>query len=193
MLAAQDPERRGAIVIGVLLVLFGGLALLGNLLSYDLVAVGWPLFVVAAGLALFALGVSVGAPAGVGFAIPGGIVTMAGLVLAVQNATGLWATWAYAWALVAPGGVGLGMVAYGFLTGTRDIARGGMPPLLIGLGLFLGFGFFFEAILGLDTGTVAQVDSIFAAGFVLLGVVVIGLGLMGRRRPPGTQETDVTR
>jgi len=41
--------------------------------------------------------------------IPGSIITIAGLVLAVQNTFDLFATWAYAWALVAPGGVGLGI------------------------------------------------------------------------------------
>lgn len=193
MQAVQEPGRRSAIVVGVALVLFGVLSLIGNALSFDLVAVGWPIFVIAAGVILFALGIGVGGPAGLAFAIPGGIVSMAGIVLAFQNATGLWATWAYAWALVAPGGVGLGMVLYGLLTADRGIARAGLPPLLVGLGLFLGFGLFFEGFVGLDFGRIVGFETLFAAGFILLGVVIIAVGLVGRRSRGHDQATDITR
>src|SRR5437899_207347 len=50
-----------------------------------------------------------------GALVPGGIVTVTGLILAAQNATGDWASWAYAWTLVVPGGAGLGL----FLQGLR--------------------------------------------------------------------------
>ena len=38
---------------------------------------------------------------------------MLGLVLAYTNSTGDWPFWAYAWALVVPGGIGLGMYLQG--------------------------------------------------------------------------------
>ena len=193
MQAVQEPGRRSAIVVGVALVLVGLLSLVGNALSFDPFALGWPTFVIASGVILFALGIAVGGPAGVAFAIPGGIVTMAGIVLAFQNATGLWATWAYAWALVAPGGVGLGMVVYGLITADRGIARAGLPPLLIGIGLFLGFGFFFEGVIGLDAGRIAGFETLFAAGFIVLGVVMIAVGVVGRRSRRPDQATEVTR
>ena len=60
----------------------------------------------------------------------GGIVTMIGVVLAVQEAYGLYQTWAYAWALVAPGGVGVGLTVYGLLARRGDDLRGGPDDAL---------------------------------------------------------------
>src|SRR5512134_3895148 len=111
--------------------------------------------------------------AGAALAVPAGIATMVGIVLAVQNATDLWETWAYAWALVAPGGVGLGLLLYGLLTRQPDVATGGGWALLVGLGLFLGFGFFFESVIGLSGDKVAGMETLMAAGIVGIGIVII--------------------
>ena len=176
-------RRRGTLVLGAILVIVGGLALVGRQLDVDLVGVGWPLFVLVPGLGLLVGSLFVGGRPGIGLAIPGGIVTMTGLVLAFQNATGAYETWAYAWALVAPGGVGVGLTLYGLLSGERDPLRAGIPVMLTGIGLFLGFGFFFEGVLGLS-GRRPFDETVFAIGLVVLGVVVVGLGLVGRRPVP---------
>jgi hypothetical protein len=107
---------------------------------------------------------------------------MTGIVLAVQNATGLWETWAYAWALVAPGGVGIGLLTYGLLTRQPDVARGGGWALMVGLGLFLGFGLFFEAVIGLSGARLAGADTILPAGLMVLGLVIVVLSVVGRTR-----------
>ena len=66
---------------------------------------GWPLYVIIPGITLLVVGfISLGS----GALIPGGIVTVTGLVIAYQAVTDDWASWSYAWALVVPGGVGLG-------------------------------------------------------------------------------------
>jgi len=179
-----DGGRRGSIVLGAILVVVGLLALLGRQLDVDLVSIGWPLFVLLPGVLLLAGSLFVGGRPGIGLAIPGGIVTMTGLVLAFQNATDAYQTWAYAWALVAPGGVGVGLVIYGLLAGQRDSLRAGVPVLLSGLGLFLGFGFFFEGILGLSGARFVGFENAFAVGLVVLGVIVLVLGVVGRRSPP---------
>jgi len=174
------PER-GTIALGVALLAIGGLALLGRALSIDILGLGWPLFVLIPGILLFVAGLSVGGRAGLAMAIPGGIVSMVGVVLSVQAATGLWATWAYAWALVAPGGVGLAFVLYGVLTGQPDVARDGVPILLTGLGLFVAFGLFFEGVLHLSGAALPLADSVLAAGLVVLGVVILVVGMSGRK------------
>jgi hypothetical protein len=120
---------------------------------------------------------------------------MVGVVLTFQSATGLWSTWAYAWALVAPGGVGLAFVLYGLFTGQGDIARGGVPILLTGIGLFIGFGLLFEGVLNLN-GENGLAEPILAGALVALGLVVILIGLV--RRSPATPtsppySTDTTR
>jgi len=179
-----DGGRRGSIVLGAILVVVGLLALLGRQLHVDLVSIGWPLFVLLPGVLLLAGSLFVGGRPGIGLAIPGGIVTMTGLVLAFQNATDSYQTWAYAWALVAPGGVGVGLVIYGVLAGERDSLRAGVPVLISGLGLFLGFGFFFEGIVGLSGARFVGFENAFAVGLVVLGVIVLVLGVVGRRSPP---------
>lgn len=182
----MDTSRRGTVLLGLALVLLGGLALAGRFMNVDLLSLGWPIFVLAPGIVLFAAGVAVGGKAGLGLAIPGGIVSMVGVVLTFQSATGLWGTWAYAWALVAPGGIGLAFVLYGLLTGQGDIARGGVPILLTGIGLFIGFGLFFEGVLDL-TGEDGVPELLLAGALVALGVVVVLYGLLRRQpveRPP---------
>ena len=67
---------------------------------------------------------------GSGLTVAGSIVTMVGLVLLYQNATGNWKGWAYAWALVGPGGSGLGMLLYGTRSGNRKMARDGFWQIL---------------------------------------------------------------
>jgi len=177
----RPAEQRGMIVLGGLLVVVGILALAGRALGYDAFGLGWPLFVIAPGLLLFALAVSAHGTAGSAIAVPAGIVTMVGIVLAVQNATGLWATWAYAWALVAPGGVGIGLLAYGLVTGQRESVRAGLPILGVGLGLFLGFGLFFEGVLGLNGTAIVGAETLLAGGLVVLGLVLLAGGVLGSR------------
>lgn len=177
-----SDDRRAMATIGVLLVALGVAFLVARQLDVDIGRVGWPLFIIVPGVVLFAVALSTGGSAGAALAAPAGVVTMTGLVLAVQNATGLWATWAYAWALVAPGGVGLGLLVYGLLTRQPDVARGGAMTTLVGLGLFVAFGFFFEAIIGLSGFRLAGADVVLAAALVVLGLVIVGASLLGGRR-----------
>ncbi len=179
-------DRRVMLAIGLVLVAVGAGFLLARQLEIDLRDAGWPMFVIVPGLVLFVVAFVVGGRAGTGFAVAGAVVTVTGLILAVQNATGLWATWAYAWALVAPGGVGLGLFVYGTLTGQRDLALPGGSALLVGLALFIGFAFFFESVIGLSGDRIEGLDALLALGVVVLGVVILGFGLFGGRGRPST-------
>lgn len=181
MVVQPDPARRGAIAVGVVLIVLGLAALVGRVISLDLFSIGWPLFVLVPGVLMFATAVGIGGRAGIAVAIPGGIVSMVGLVLSVQAATGLWATWAYAWALVAPGGVGLAMAVYGLATGQRDFVRLGLPILGVGLGLFLAFGLFFEAVIHLNGLQGRGWESLLSLGLIAIGLIVIVGGVVNRR------------
>jgi len=105
----------GLVVLGAILVVLGALFLAGQLapVSFDVGHYGWPVVVILPGLAFLAFGLFLDGASGL--VIPGSIITIAGLVLAVQNTFDLFATWAYAWALVAPGGVGLGIALQGIV------------------------------------------------------------------------------
>jgi hypothetical protein len=174
----QDRDRRGGngersmLSIGILLVLLGVFFLVSEQMNFDFNRYGWPMFVIVPGLLLLAVGLAISHEGGLGAAIPGGIITMTGLILAFQDATGAYASWAYAWALVAPGSVGLSMALWALLHRRWDLFDAGIKSLATGLGLFVGFGLLFENIMGLDNSqsTVALRDA--------LPIMAVGLGVL---------------
>jgi hypothetical protein len=137
--------------VGVVLVLLGVFFLASEQLNLDFGRFGWPIFVIAPGLFLL-LGLAIPHEGGLGAAIPGGIITTVGLLLAFQDATGTYASWSYAWALVAPGSVGVTLALYGLLHRRWDLLESGLGTAAVGLGLFIGFGLFFENVLSIDNG-----------------------------------------
>ena len=168
--------------LGVLLIVAGIVFLAARLLPFDVGQYSWPVFVIGAGVVFMALGLAGRGLAG--FVVPGSIVTMVGLILAVQNAFGLWAAWSYAWALVFPFAVGVGIALLGMQLGQPEQVRIGSRMAGTGVVLFLVFGAFFEGILhvsGVDLGSV---------GDLLIPVVLIGAGIvlivvrMATNRPP---------
>ena len=146
-MTGQASTQRGALVIGIGLILLGVAALA---VQAGGLRVGWPVWIMGPGLALMFGAFAIGGSGGSGMAAVGGIVTMVGVVLAVQDAYGLYQTWSYAWALVAPGGVGLGLTIYGFLTRRWEDARGGLGALIAGVVIFLVGFLFFEGVIHLS-------------------------------------------
>lgn len=179
----QPADNRGGVVLGVVLIGLGLLFLADRVVGLDLATAGWPLFVIVPGLLLFVWGLSMTGREGVGLAVGGGITTVVGLILAVQNATGLWATWAYAWALVGPGGTGVGLLGYGLSHRDQGLVTSGLRSLGSGLALFVAFGLFFEGVIGLSGQPFLTSDS----GPVILvvaGVVILLVGVLRGRRLP---------
>jgi hypothetical protein len=142
------PRRGGSsAALGVVLVVVGVFALLIVLSGVDLTQNGWPLFILIPGLTLLVIGfLSFGSVA----TVPGGIVTMLGLVLAYANSTGDWPIWAYAWALVIPGGIGLGMYLQALRDRDQQALRTGRTLMFIGVMIFLIGFVLFESILGIS-------------------------------------------
>lgn len=136
-------EHRGSLIFGLLLVGLGIVFLAQQFLGAPLLPWLWPLMFLLVALVFFAGMVSGGKEAG-GLAIPGSIFMMLGLVFLYQIVFNHWESWAYAWALVAPTGVGIGIMIYGWWSDRIDLRRAGVIITLIGLILFLAFGAFFE-------------------------------------------------
>src|SRR4029450_5002021 len=88
------------------------------------------------GLALLRIGVAARGRLGEVLAMIGGLVTVNGLVLGVQNATDRFDTWAYAWTLVVLAGPGIGRWLLGAVRGRRDLAAGGGRLIAAGLVAF---------------------------------------------------------
>jgi hypothetical protein len=179
----ESGSSRGAFAVGALLIVLGAAALVVRVSGVN---IGWPVWVILPGLALLVAAFALPEPGGSGLAAAGGIVTAVGTLLAVQDATGTYASWAYAWALVAPGGVGVGLLLYGLLTRRGDIARGGLASLITGIVLFLVGFLFFEGLLHLNGDRFAGLTSL-SVPIVIMGIgaaVLVGAIIPGpwRRR-----------
>jgi hypothetical protein len=182
-------SRLAGLLLGLLLVAAGLGLLLAQLygidIRLDLIGLGWPIFVIVPGLLLLVGGLLADDEPGIGLSIAGGIVTMVGLILAYQYMTGHWASWAYAWALVAPGAVGAAMVLWGLLHLHGKTIRGGLSTLGVGLILFLVFFGFFEGVLGIggERGLAGLGRTALPIALIVAGVLVIAARLWPRRRP----------
>ena len=166
--------------LGVVLVVVGIFALGVVVLGVDLTQYGWPLFVIVPGLTLLVVGFVGG---GVGASVPGGIVTMLGLILAYQSSTEDWASWAFAWALIVPFGVGLGL----YLQALRDrdpvMLRRGRTLMFLGLMITLIGFVFFESILGIsgkDYGLFGK--AALPALLIVIGVILLVRSIQRSRR-----------
>ncbi len=171
--AMRSFTPSSSLALGVVLVVVGIFFLLMRLFNVDLSTYGWPLYVIIPGVTLLVVGF---VTFGTGALVPGGIITMIGLILAYQNATSDWASWAFAWTLVAPGGVGLGIFLQGLRVRDWKQVRLGRNLMFWALLLFM-IGFtVFESIFDIsnfDYGIVGR-----AALPVLL--IVIGVTLLAR-------------
>jgi hypothetical protein len=169
--------RGGEAVLGGLLVLLGLVVLAGQAVDLEVGEVAWPVLVIAPGLGLLGLGLAAAGRLGEVLAMVGGVVTMAGVVLGVQNATDRFETWAYAWTLVLLVGAGMGRWLVGVVRGRGELARSGGWLIAGGLGGFLGLAVVFEVIIGIGGGPVES------GGRYGLAVLLIGAGLvlLGRR------------
>jgi hypothetical protein len=167
----------GDTALGALLVVLGIAVVVGQAYDLDLGRVAWPVFVVVPGLALLGLGLAAsGRPASV-LATAGGVVTMTGLVLAVQNATDRFETWAYAWALVFLAGGGAGRWLLGALRGRGDLVDSGRWLVGAGLAAFVVLAVFFEVVIGFGDG-----PRVSGSRYVLAALLILaGLALLGRR------------
>jgi hypothetical protein len=179
----DDASRRwpgGEAALGGLLVLLGLVVLLGQAVDLDFGQVGWPFFVIVPGLALLGLGLASAGRLGEVLATVGGVVTMAGVVLLVQNATDRFETWAYAWTLVLVVGPGIGRWLMGVVRGRGDLVASGGWLIAAGLVAFLVLTVFFEAVVGIG-GRGGALSG--AAGRYILAALLIGAGLvlLGRR------------
>jgi hypothetical protein len=159
-----------SLAIGGGLIVLGALFLLGTVFRINVWGALWPFFIIVPGLLFFVGMVALGKP-GAPLAVPGSIVTTVGLILFVQNLTGLWATWAYAWALIFPTAVGVGIAITGLWGDDTNAIRVGTVMAGIGLAILLFFAFFFEVILNLN----GLRSGVF--GSIMMPVLIIGAGV----------------
>lgn len=165
----QQKYSGGNIIFGLLLIGLGILFLLEQVLRIDLWSIVWPYFVIAAGLLFFA-GMVVGGRDAGALAIPGSLITTTGLILLYQYTFNTWVSWAYAWLLIVPTALGIGMFVNGWWSGRIDLRRAGGMVALTGLIMFAIAGAVFEIAFG--------IIGIRSAGQILWPFMLIALGIL---------------
>ncbi|MCD4685692.1 MAG: hypothetical protein K8S97_07135 [Anaerolineae bacterium] len=151
-----EQRNSGRAAMAVLLITLGMLPLMG----WGLI---WPVFVLLPGLGMLAIALYGGRGGAAAMSMPGTFVTGIGALLFVQNLTGYWASWAYAWTLLGVF-VGLGFTLMGQRLDAPSLSALGRWFVMCGLGAFAFFGIFFELL-------------IFNTGGALLPVLLIAVGL----------------
>jgi hypothetical protein len=171
--AAPVRTSNTTLALGVVLVVVGIFALGVAISGVDITQYGWPLFVIVPGLTLLVVGfIGAGAAA----SIPGGIITMAGVVLAYDSYSGDWASWSFAWTAVTPFGVGLGMYLQALRDRDTPALRRGRGLMFIGLILFIVGFVFFETIVGVS----GRDYGLFGKGALPLLLIIFGIVLLVR-------------
>ena len=185
----SSQRNAGALVGGSLLILFGLLAMFGQIFrSFNFWNTFWPFFIIGFGL-LFFVGMFAGGRSVSGLAIPGTIIAAIGLMLFYQNITGHWESWAYGWTVIVMA-VGLGIFIMGFWGQNASQRSAGLGVLRIGLILFIIFGAFFELIF--TSGMPFGLRGIFfPVALILLGLYLIltRTGLLPGRETPADSES----
>lgn len=170
-MSANNSPGRGGLITGILLVGLGALFLLGQFFDFDLWStLLWPLVIIVPGV-LFFVGMALGGRSAGPLAIPGSIVTTVGLLLLYQSLSGHWESWAYAWTLVFPTAVGVGLLINGTWSAMPSLRESGMKWITAGLVLFVVSGIFFELLLNISGGVIS--DVVWPALLILLGLYLL--------------------
>lgn len=173
----RGPAAIPAVAIGMLLVVAGVVLLAGQLLDVDLGDLGWPVILIAIGVALLLIGLVVARESGL--VVGGSVLTVIGLILFVQDRTGLWSTWAYAWALI-PAASGLGLALWGVRSADGRDVRNGFWGLMGGLAMFAVGFLFFEGFIGLSGDRLPLPEWVLPVFVIAVGLVFLGRALIER-------------
>jgi hypothetical protein len=168
----SQPAAKSAktnLVIGVALIGVGLLFIASQFLNIRIGRFIWPFFILAPGAMLLSFAFSRKVINGEPLAILGSMTTTLGLLLLYQSVTGHWASWAYAWALIAPTSIGAGLWLYGSHRDRPEMISSGKTVVTVGLTIFLVGAVFFEMLLGISRlgGVLIPVVLILLGGFLL--------------------------
>ena len=172
-----NREAPPGVVLGAILIVIGVGVLAVRYLDIFAGQDTWPWLIVGLGAVLFVVGLIV---PNSGMVIGGTVVATIGGILAWQNTTGLWATWAWIWTLI-PVASGVGSLIGGLRTGDRRMRDSALWQIVIGLAMLAVFFLFFEQFVGLSGGQIAAPEWIMPVVLVGLGVLVLVRGVIGPR------------
>ena len=173
---------RGALILGGGMLLMGVILLLGRLVGISFTAYLWPFIFIVPGMLVFLTALSTESSSGEGLSILGGILTMLGFVFLAQSVTGLWASWAYVWALIAPTSVGISQMVYGMRKERDKIVQSGRKLANLGMVMFVIGFVFFELIIGVSGFGLARFGlPVFPMMLIFAGLIVLYSTLVHRK------------
>jgi len=132
----------------------------------------WPFVFIIPGLIILFIGKSSGEINARGVTILGSLIVVLGLIFQIQVITYLWASWAYAWALIAPFSLGLGQWIYAIERNERQYIEVSRRLMIIGLFLFFAGFLFFELVIGISGFGLASY------GLPVLPMMLIFIGIV---------------
>lgn len=175
-------SRRSTFLLGAGLLILGVIMLAGQLLNVRLGNFVWPFIFIVPGTVIFLSALSSESSSSEGFVVLGSILTMLGLVFLAQTVLDLWASWAYAWSLIAPTSIGIGQMIYGARKGRDGIVQTGKHLATIGLTMFAVGFIFFELVLNISNIGFARFGlPTLPMALILLGVIILARALLQKR------------
>jgi hypothetical protein len=171
-----NRSNAGALIAGTLLIVFGLLALAGQVFRMVDWGALWPFIIIGFG-ALFFVAMFAGGKQAAAFAIPGSIVGGIGLILLFQNITDRWESMSYFWALIIMF-VGVGIYIMGWYGEQEAQKQSGWRVMKVGFVLFIIFGVFFETLFSSYNNILFPVLLILLGGYLVLSRT----GLLGVRK-----------
>lgn len=177
----EKKSNLGNIILGIVLILFGVVFLIGQFVDINLGDIAWPFFIIVPGAAIYLASLTMSGDEGKGASAFGSIITMVGLVLFFQNLFDRFDTWAYAWALVAPTSLGLGWIGHGLVHRNRDLVNEGIRLAGVGLGMFLVAATFFELVVNIGGNRPDWAANLWPVLLILLGLFFLARSLFSSR------------
>lgn len=182
---ARKHRIKPGYLFGAILVVLGVSILIAQILGVvfqvDIGRFSWPFLVIVPGVFIFVLSLFLQPGSGRLVASFGGMVVATGLILFYQNINGHWASWAYAWALVAPASIGVGQVVYGAVKRNAKAFKTGVNITFAGLAIFLVGVVFFEGILGISGFRFRFAGLFWPVLLILVGSLLLVRNLVSRR------------
>ncbi|RIE16323.1 hypothetical protein [Candidatus Cryosericum septentrionale] len=190
----NEQHERNTRTLGLLLLAVGAWILVARFIHIDLGAWLWPFWIIVPGGLIMALGFRDTQRSSKGLVTFGSIVAVTGIILFVQDITGQWQSWAYAWALLFPGSIGLGQYLWGKRAGDVTEVQRGEKTMQTAFVLFVAFGLFFEVVLGLGgfhLGTASRivVPVLLIAGGAALYIMSMNGGRKQVSPPPSRPQS----
>jgi hypothetical protein len=184
----DNKQNRARLIVGAVLVLLGIFFLFGELVeqvfNFRIGQYTWPLTILIPGVLLYLTAFVTDQKTSRGLLAAGSLISAVGFLLFVQNLTGWWATWAYAWALIFPTSIGLGKMLFGLLRQHEDLLSEGWRLTKIGATILFFGVVFFELLIGVSGFRFFGLRGFcFPVALVILGLVILLRSLLPGRRP----------